>query len=259
MISFKEKLHNTIKAKNSNLCVGIDIDKKYFNSDVTIQELKDYSFKIVSATKDVAAAYKPNLAFFEEWGSQGFLWLEELVKEIGSDHIVIADAKRGDIGNTANHYANAFFNHFNCDAITVNPYMGEEAIEPFCSREDKGVYVLCRTSNASASYIQEGIFDKVIELSKNMNRYNNIGLVVGATNSKAMSEVRNTNDLPFLIPGIGAQGGSLEDVIKINNNYAESTLINVSRSIIFPGDNDYQGIHDAAHNFVNQMRLHFER
>jgi orotidine-5'-phosphate decarboxylase len=92
-----------------------------------------------------------------------------------------------------------------------------------------------------------------------MNRYNNIGLVVGATNSKVMSEVRNTNDLPFLIPGIGAQGGSLEDVIKINNNYAESTLINVSRSIIFHRDNDYQGIHDAAHNFVNQMRLHFER
>ena len=85
MNSFKEKLTNTIKAKNSNLCVGIDIDKKYFNSDVSIEELKDYSFKIVSATKDVAAAYKPNLAFFEEWGSQGFLWLEELVKEIGSD------------------------------------------------------------------------------------------------------------------------------------------------------------------------------
>ena len=259
MNSFKEKLTNTIKAKNSNLCVGIDIDKKYFNSDVSIEELKDYSFKIVSATKDVAAAYKPNLAFFEEWGSQGFLWLEELVKEIGSDHIIIADAKRGDIGNTANHYANAFFSHFNCDAITVNPYMGEEAIEPFCSREDKGVYVLCRTSNSSASYIQEDIFDKVIELSKNMNRHNNIGLVVGATNSKAMSEVRNTNDLPFLIPGIGAQGGSLKDVIKINSNFAESTLINVSRSIIFPGDNDYQGIQDAAHNFVNQMRLHFER
>jgi orotidine-5'-phosphate decarboxylase len=92
-----------------------------------------------------------------------------------------------------------------------------------------------------------------------MNKHDNIGLVVGATNSKAMNEVRSTNNLPFLIPGIGAQGGSLEDVIKINNNYAESTLINVSRSIIFPGDNDSKGIHDAAHNFANQMRLHFER
>ena len=259
MISFKEKLHNTIKQKNSNLCVGIDIDKKYFHSDVTIEELKDYSFKVVSATKDVAAAYKPNLAFFEEWGSQGFLWLEELVKEIGDNHIIIADAKRGDIGNTAKHYANAFFKYLNCDAITVNPYMGEEAIEPFCSDESKGVYVLCRTSNASANYIQENIFDKVIELSKSMNKYDNIGLVVGATNAEAMNEVRSTNNLPFLIPGIGAQGGSLEDVININSNHADSTLINISRSIIFAGEKDSESIRDAALDFSNQMRSYFER
>ena len=162
MISFKQKLHNTIKEKNSNLCVGIDIDRKYFDDNVTIEELKDYSFKVVESTRDVAAAYKPNLAFFEEWGSKGFLWLEELVKEIGDSHIIIADAKRGDIGNTAKHYANAFFKYLNCDAITVNPYMGQEAIEPFCSDETKGVYVLCRTSNTSASYIQDAIFDKVV-------------------------------------------------------------------------------------------------
>ncbi len=259
MISFKEKLHNTIKEKNSNLCVGIDIDRKYFDDNVTIEELKDYSFKVVASTRDVAAAYKPNLAFFEEWGSKGFLWLEELVKEIGDSHIIIADAKRGDIGNTAKHYANAFFKYLNCDAITVNPYMGQEAIEPFCSDQNKGVYVLCRTSNTSASYIQDTIFDKVVSLSESMNKYKNIGLVVGATDTEKMNEVRKTNNLPFLIPGIGAQGGSLKDVIQINNNHTESTLINVSRSIIFAGDHDSDSIHNAAQDLCNQMRLHFER
>ncbi|GIS42670.1 MAG: hypothetical protein Ct9H90mP15_07100 [Candidatus Neomarinimicrobiota bacterium] len=91
---------------------------------MSLQQLKDHSLKIVEATREFAAAYKPNLAFFEEWGSEGFIWLEELIQEIGNEHIIIADAKRGDIGNSAKHYANAFFNHFNCDAITVNPYMG---------------------------------------------------------------------------------------------------------------------------------------
>jgi|TARA_Y100000389_G_scaffold81010_1_gene77608 orotidine-5'-phosphate decarboxylase len=257
--SFKEKLEKSILTKNSNLCVGIDIDKKYFKPDVTIQELKDYSFMVVSATKDVASAYKPNLAFFEEWGSEGFVWLEELVKEIGKEHIIIADAKRGDIGNTANHYANAFFNHFKCDAITVNPYMGKESIEPFCLDKSKGVYVLCRTSNPSASFIQKNIYEKVIKLSKDLNQFSNIGLVVGATDTESMTEVRGSNNLPFLVPGIGAQGGSLKDVIKINKNHAHSTLINISRSIIFPGNNNFEDIHNAAHDFANQMRLYFER
>ena len=113
---------------------------------------------IVDATNDLAAAYKPNLAFFEEWGSKGYYWLENLMKHIGNEHVVIADAKRGDIGNTGLHYANAFFNHLNCDAITLSPYMGEESIEPFISNPSKGAYVLCRTSNKSSTFIQEDIF-----------------------------------------------------------------------------------------------------
>jgi orotidine-5'-phosphate decarboxylase len=108
VISFIDKLKTNISEKNSNLCVGIDIDKKYFNKNVSVDELMDYSFMVVDATKDLAAAYKPNLAFFEEWGSKGFYWLEQLIKEIGNEHIIIADAKRGDIGNTGLHYANAF-------------------------------------------------------------------------------------------------------------------------------------------------------
>ena len=254
MLSFKNKLKKSIQDKSSNLCVGIDIDKSHFSSDVRLQDLKDHSLKVVDSTRKFAAAYKPNLAFFEEWGSEGFVWLEELIQEIGNEHIIIADAKRGDIGNSAKHYANAFFNHFNCDAITVNPYMGADSIEPFCSNPEKGVYVLCVTSNPSASKIQDDSFKNVIDLTNNTNQNENVGLVVGATKMEKMEEVRALSKLPFLIPGIGAQGGDLENTIKINEQFIESTLINVSRSIIFADD-----ISAAAKEFLAQMRGCIER
>ena len=254
MISFIDKLKTNISAKNSNLCVGIDIDKKYFNKNVSIDELMDYSYMVVDATKDLAAAYKPNLAFFEEWGFKGFYWLEQLVKEIGNEHIIIADAKRGDIGNTGLHYANAFFNNLNCDAITISPYMGEESIQPFITDTSKGVYVLCRTSNKTSSYIQEEIYSKVISLCNDSNSKKNIGLVVGATNGQALQAVRSKSDLPFLIPGIGAQGGDLKSVVKINSNHMNSTLINISRGIIFADSKDYSSVRASAKNYLNQMR-----
>ena len=254
MLSFKNKLKKSIQDKSSNLCVGIDIDKSHFSSDVRLQDLKDHSLKVVDSTRKFAAAYKPNLAFFEEWGSEGFVWLEELIQEIGNEHIIIADAKRGDIGNSAKHYANAFFNHFNCDAITVNPYMGADTIEPFCSNPEKGVYVLCVTSNPSASKIQDDSFKNVIDLTNNTNQNENVGLVVGATKMEKMEEVRALSRLPFLIPGIGVQGGDLENTIKINEKFIESTLINVSRSIIFADD-----ISAAAKEFLAQMRGCIER
>ena len=254
MLSFKNKLKKSIQDKSSNLCVGIDIDKNHFSSDVKLQDLKEYSLKVVDSTREFAAAYKPNLAFFEEWGSEGLVWLEELIQEIGNEHIIIADAKRGDIGNSAKHYANAFFNHFNCDAITVNPYMGADSIEPFCSNPEKGVYVLCVTSNPSASKIQDDSFKNVIDLTNNTNQNENVGLVVGATKMEKMEEVRALSRLPFLIPGICVQGGDLENTIKINEKFIESTLINVSRSIIFSDD-----ISAAAKEFLEQMRGCIER
>ena len=254
MISFIDKLKTNISEKNSNLCVGIDIDKKYFNKNVSIDELMDYSFMVVDATKDLAAAYKPNLAFFEEWGSKGFYWLEQLVKEIGNEHIIIADAKRGDIGNTGLHYANAFFNHLNCDAITISPYMGEESIQPFITDTSKGVYVLCRTSNKTSSYIQEEIYSKVISLCNDLNSNKNIGLVVGATIGQALQAVRSKSDVPFLLPGIGAQGCDLKSVININSNHMNSTLINISRGIIFADSKDYSSVRASSKNYLNQMR-----
>ena len=251
---FIDKLKTNISDKNSNLCVGIDIDKKYFNDNVTVDELMDYSMMVVDATKDIAAAYKPNLAFFEEWGSKGYYWLENLMNHIGSNHIVIADAKRGDIGNTGLHYANAFFNHFKCDAITVSPYMGKESIEPFVSNASKGAFVLCRTSNKSSTFIQEDIFSKVITLCEELNFKQNIGLVVGATNDDAMIKARSSTDLPFLIPGIGAQGGDLKSVLKMNKNHLDTTLINISRGIIFAGNKDFDSIRNSAKKYLNQIR-----
>ena len=254
MLSFKNKLQKSIQDRNSNLCVGIDIDKNHFLPDVSLQELKDHSFKVVESTREFAAAYKPNLAFFEEWGPEGFVWLEELIKEIGNEHIIIADAKRGDFGNSAKHYANAFFNHFHCVAITVNPYMGADTIEPFCYNPEKGAYVLCVTSNPSASKIQGNSFKNVIDLTNNTNQNDNIGLVVGATKMEQMEEVRRLSKLPFLIPGIGAQGGDLENTIKINEEFLDLTLINISRSIIFSDD-----IFGAAKGFLEKMRGCIER
>lgn len=253
-MQFTEKLRKNISEKNSNLCIGIDIDKKYFSKHVSIDELSDYSMMIVEATKDLASAYKPNLAFFEEWGSKGFYWLENLIKYIGRDHIIIADAKRGDIGNTGVHYAEAFFNHLNCDAITINPYMGKESIEPFIENKEKGVYVLCRTSNQSSSYIQEDIFTKVISMCEDLNSNKNIGFVVGATDNKALEEVRVKTDSFFLIPGIGAQGGSLKNVMQSNINHLDTTLVNISRGIIFADQKNSESIRLAAKKYLNQMK-----
>ena len=255
MPTFIDKLKTNISDKNSNLCVGIDIDKKYFNDNVSLEEMMDYSMMVVDATSDLAAAYKPNLAFFEEWGSKGYYWLENLMKHIGNDHVVIADAKRGDIGNTGSHYANAFFNHFNCDAITVSPFMGEESIEPFISTPSKGAYVLCRTSNKSSTFIQEDIYSKVISLCEALNSQQNIGLVVGATNDDALMKVRNSTDLPFLIPGIGAQGGDLKEVCKFALNDNIGIIVNSSRSIIYASVDENFAIEAAKQAMILQNEM----
>ena len=189
----------------------------------------------------------------------GDILVPELIKEIGNQHIIIADAKRGDIGNSAAHYANAFFKHFDCDAITVNPYMGEETIKPFSIDSSRGVYVLCVTSNSSAEYIQNDTFKNVINLTNDINENKNIGLVVGATDMHKMKEVRSLSTLPFLITGIGAQGGDLENTVNINKEFIDSTLVNVSRSIIFADNKDSNSIHNAAKEFSEQMRKYCER
>ena len=142
---------------------------------------------MIDATRNSAIAYKPNFAFFERWGSSGFKWLEEILTYIGNNHIKIADAKRGDIGNTAYQYACSIFDHFKFDAVTLNPYLGRDSIEPFIGNPEKGVFILCRTSNDSASDFQNEVvgdkplYEKVAISAVSLNSKDNIGLVVGAT------------------------------------------------------------------------------
>jgi len=259
MISFNQKIKKRAKDIKSYLCIGIDVNAKALGSD-NFEDIKAHSKKIIDATRDIALAFKPNFAFFERWGSKGFKWLEETVDYIGSDCIIIADAKRGDIGNTAGQYAESIFDHFGFDAVTLNPFMGEDSINPFLAYEDKGVFILCRTSNSSAHIFQNqksnrGLFlyEEVAEWADSLNNKNNIGLVVGATVPQELSIVRDlAPDLPILIPGVGAQGGDLEKSV-IEGNKSGIGIINVSRDISFSGDCSVESIRSSAQSYVKKI------
>jgi orotidine-5'-phosphate decarboxylase len=261
MIPFNHRLSDAVGTVKSHLCIGIDVTPEALNVDDTdINALIDHSRKIVSATRDLATAYKPNLGFFERFGSRGFAWLEELVQYIGSDKLIIGDAKRGDIGNTAKQYASALFEHFNFDAVTLNPYLGEDSIKPFLDYPGKGVFILCKTSNPSASSIQnkttdgQFLFEHVAKMAVALNDHENVGLVVGATVPDDITVIRSiAPSLSLLIPGVGAQGGELETSL-LEGNKEGVALINVSRSINFAGDLSEEAIRDSALQYVNQMR-----
>jgi len=262
MNSFNKILQKRIDALNSNLCVGLDIAPEVLGvSTDNMEALKNHAKTVVDATRHIAVAFKPNLAFFERYGSKGFEWLEELVSYIGTDTLIIGDAKRGDIGNTARQYAESLFNHFKFDAVTVNPYMGGDTIDPFMDNPEKGVFLLCRTSNPTASEIQgigseKPVYIAVAEMVSRLNKNNNLGLVVGATATDEMKSIRNASPgLPFLIPGIGAQGGDLKTSLEIGNTNG-CALINVSRSIIYAGDSSGPAIQKAAEEYVKKMRMY---
>ena len=276
MKPFNLRLSKLIKSKRSHLCVGLDMNPEAMgSSNTTLDELKKHSFKVIDATSDLASAFKPNLAFFERWGSEGFKWLEALMDYFPDDLIIIGDAKRGDIGNTAKQYAYSLFTHFDFDAVTLSPYMGKDSITPFIDNPEKGAFILCRTSNPSAVDLQnqqiniessdqtvqrideipnEMLFDKTAQLCVEWNKNNNVGIVVGATAPKEISRIRNhAPSLPFLIPGIGAQGGDLTQSM-VDGNKNGDALINISRGISFSGDLSSKAIRNAAKDYLSQMR-----
>ncbi|MDP6339510.1 MAG: orotidine-5'-phosphate decarboxylase [Candidatus Marinimicrobia bacterium] len=261
MKSFNSRLSGIIQLKESHLCVGLDMNPEELGkAEVSIEDLKSHTYKVIDATRDLAAAFKPNLAFFERWGSTGFKWLEETMEYFRDDVIVIGDGKRGDIGNTVKQYVHSLFDHFGFDAVTLSPYMGKDSVAPFTGDPEKGVFVLCRTSNPSAVDLQnqpvkdELLFDKTAQLCVQWNGNNNVGLVLGATAPEEISRVRSqAPGLPFLIPGIGAQGGDLERSMKDGNTNGDA-LINVSRGISFAGDLSEKAIRKAAKDYVNQMQ-----
>ena len=238
MITFQDKFEFTATRNQSLVCVGLDIDL----SRIPCSDPLDFCRQIISATSDFVCCYKPNLAFFESIGIEGWKLLEQVVKLIPSDIPVIGDAKRGDIGSTASAYAKALFKEFNFDAITINPYMGQDSVEPFVEYQDKGVFILCKTSNKGSGDFQDLITETgkplymvVAEKAQSWNRNNNIGLVVGATYPEELKNVRQCcPDMPILIPGVGAQGGTLTEAVQFGTDAAgRGAIINSSRSILY--------------------------
>ena len=261
MKSFNTRLSEHITKKKSHLCVGLDISPESLgNKNAKLSKLIDHSLRVIDATIELAISYKPNLAFFERWGPDGFKWLEKIVDYIGNTNIIIADGKRGDIGNTAKQYAISIFDHFGFDAVTINPYMGSDSIKPFLKNPEKGIFLLCRTSNKSALELQDlrvgnnNLYEKVAKMANKLKINDNIGLVVGATAPSEIKKIRKiAPKLPFLIPGIGVQGGDLEKSMQYGNKNGIA-IINISRGISFAGDMSSQAIKNAAQDYVEKMR-----
>ncbi len=264
-MNFVEKLTNATRKNKSLLCVGLDPDPKLMPDKVGIFE---FNKAIIDATADLVCAYKPNLAFYEALGSEGLDALKQTVKYIPDDVPVIGDAKRGDIGNTAKAYATSIFDNFNFDATTVNPYLGFDSIEPFIQYTNKGVFILCRTSNTGAADFQSlrceteehsyrPLFELVALKASQWNIHGNIGLVVGATYLEELRLIRqNHPDMPLLIPGIGAQGGDLASVVRYGvNTQGEKAIINSSRQIIYAskGKDFAQAARQAASLLKDQI------
>jgi orotidine-5'-phosphate decarboxylase len=246
----REELVAQIRTKKSFLCVGLDpvlekIPAHLFDFEDPIFE---FNKAIIDATKEYAVAYKPNIAFYECLGPKGWESLKKTLEYIPKDIFTIADAKRGDIGNTSNYYAKTFFDYLNFDSITVAPYMGKDSVTPFLEFSDKWVILLALTSNAGAldfQFIKDStgkeLFKTVLEKSSEWGTPENLMFVVGATRTQDIAEVRNVvPDHFFLVPGVGAQGGSLEEVCSYGWNKDCGLLINSSRGIIYASsDKDF--------------------
>ncbi len=250
-MTFREKLKTAIQTSNSTLCVGLDPnldqlpDDPKWTGDPPARKVELFLKAVIDATSDSCAAYKPNLGFFEALGPDGWDVFEEILDYIPSNKIIIADAKRGDISSTAEHYAKAFFEQFDIDAITLNPLMGFETLDPFLAHASKGVYVLTLTSNPGAKDIllqklsDEQTISSYIskQLSKKQTTSDtSIGMVVGATKAQDLGPVITPfREAPLLIPGIGKQGGSITELKDALDQHQGPPLINSSRSIIYAG------------------------
>jgi orotidine-5'-phosphate decarboxylase len=240
-----------IQQKNRSLiCLGLDLDPRKMPSDHggSVKGMFDFTHRIIDATSDLVCAYKPNLAFFESLGAEGLSLLKLIRERIPEEIPVIFDGKRGDIGNTSQFYAEALFDRFRADWVTVNPYMGYDSLKPFLDYTDKGVFVLCLTSNSGASDFQmlnvngQPLYRYVAEKVQSWSKDGNCGLVVGATHPDQLRDLRSVaGDMPILIPGVGAQGGSLEEACVIGTDgFQKPAIVNVSRSVLYASsDKDF--------------------
>jgi len=239
----RQELVAQIKAKQSFLCVGLDTDLEKIPAHLldTEDPVFEFNKEIIDATKDYCVAYKPNIAFYECLGTKGWESLRKTLEYIPDEIFTIADAKRGDIGNTSKYYARTFFEYLNFDAVTIAPYMGEDSITPFLEFKDKWVIMLALTSNKGALDFQfmtdakgEELYKKVLKKSSKWGSPENLMYVVGATRAEGIGEVRKiVPEHFFLVPGVGAQGGSMEDVANYGWNSDCGLLVNSSRQILY--------------------------
>jgi orotidine-5'-phosphate decarboxylase len=267
----KQELFENIQRKKSFLCVGLDTDVNKIPEnlfDETDDPIFEFNKTIIDATADLCVAYKPNLAFYESLGLQGWDVLERTVEYIRTnypDQFLIADAKRGDIGNTSAMYARTFFGNMDFDSVTVAPYMGEDSVTPFLTYENKWVTLLALTSNKGAYDFQfikdaesgELLFEKVLKTSLQWGTDENMMYVVGATKAEMLTDIRSIiPDHFLLVPGVGAQGGSLTEVAKYGLNSTCGLLVNSSRQIIYASsENDYA---KAARFEAEKVQLEME-
>lgn len=268
-----ETLKAEIIKKESFLCVGLDIDLeklplKFQNSP---SALVDFSKEIIDATAHVAVAYKPNIAFFETYGVAGMQALKEVIDYLNENYpsvFTIADAKRGDIGNTSTRYAKAYYETFGFDSITVAPYMGEDSVAPFLDFEGKYAIMLALTSNAGSQDFQhlksdeKALFQQVLETSKTWQNSDRLMYVVGATQANALKEVRAiVPDSFLLVPGVGAQGGQLDEVARFGLNDKVGLLVNSSRSILYAsqGEDYAQAAQKEAERLQSDMKVELKQ
>lgn len=239
----KAELFEQIKKKSSYLCVGLDTDIQKIPKHLLALEdpIFEFNKQIIDATAEYAVAYKPNIAFYEAHGIEGWQSLQKTMEYIPKDIFTVADAKRGDIGNTSKMYARAFFEQMDCDSITVAPYMGEDSVKPFLEFADKWVILLALTSNAGGKDFQNlgltsggELYEEVLRKSQEWGSTDQLMYVVGATRAEALQNIRQiVPDHFLLVPGVGAQGGSLAEVSKYGMNSHCGLLVNSSRGIIY--------------------------
>ncbi|HMV42319.1 MAG TPA: orotidine-5'-phosphate decarboxylase [Leptospiraceae bacterium] len=244
-MSFYQKIITRSNSLRSLLCIGLDPEWEKLPASIKNSENALYTFckEIVDATHDITIAYKPNIAFFERFGFKGIEQFEKLIRHITSNYpqvAIVADIKRGDLANTAKEYAKYYFGDLKVDSLTLSPYMGSDSIEPFFEYKGHAVFLLCLTSNPASKDLQKiktvngkYFYEEVANFSKSLNSKfkDQVGLVVGATHPDELGQIRNAfPELAFLIPGYGAQGGNLSDIMKVS---ARNSLINSSRSILF--------------------------
>jgi orotidine-5'-phosphate decarboxylase len=266
-MTFAERLARAQQTSGSLVCVGLDPDPAKLPKNLGAQPLFAFDRRIVDATAEIAAAYKPQIAFYSALGAEAELVASiRYIRERAPAALVILDAKRGDIGNTAEAYAREAFDRYGADAVTVNPYMGEDSVRPFLARPDRAAILLCRTSNPGAEDFQDLLVDglplyrRVAQrAAAHWNTHGNLMLVVGATYPREMADLRMAHpEVPFLVPGIGAQGGDLDEILAAGlDARGAGLLISSSRSIIFAGGGEAGAIREAAADLrtaINQRR-----